>query len=1211
MTSCARPRPQPPGSASSRPSSEFLQASLDALAAWVVILDATGRILLANRAWREQATATDDYFAACAAWDVGDRAQATALAAGIRAVANGTQTEFGMEYGCLNQPDPLWLQIRATRFTGDGETRVTVAHEDITALKTSERREARLGNVLRGVRNVNQLITKEEDPARLVQAACANLTETLSYLSAWIALADPNGKPVIGASGLAAQSEPMLARLQRRDWPECAKRAFAEPGPSVVAIQNVTTECQGCPLSDCVGARLLARLDFAGKTFGVAAVAIPPECARDPEEMDLFAELVGDLAFALHKIDLARQAQTAADALAESERRYRTLVENAPVGIFTTTSQGKVIAANPAMARMLGFATVGEAMAHYTNLGEQLYLHPERRAEFVRILRHDGTVQNFEYQAKTADGRLAWMRMDARIVKADEGDGFRIEGFTSDITENKLAEEKLRESERLYRLLAENTINCIWLLGLDGIIQYVNPACRQIFGYAPEEMIGTPFDRYVLADCLPALQQAIRVGLDDLPRSLPAMLETSVLCRDGSQRAVEIIGRVLKNEQGQPIALQGLVRDITERRRATAEIHARENLLSQIIEVLPVGLWLADSKGKLFRTNAAGRRIWGAQPLIGLEEYGVFKARRLPSRQELAPEDWALAKTIREGVTIRNELLEIDAFDGVRRTILNSTAPVRNAAGEVEAAVIVNLDITDLQQAEAERSRLAEAIEQSQETVVITDTNAEILYVNPAFERVTGYSRAEVMGQNPHLLKSGQQTQSFYDEMWRTLREGRTWQGRMVNRRKDGTLYTEDATISPVIGSAGEILNFVAVKRDITEHLRIHQEKEKLEEQVRLSQRLEALGRLAGGVAHDLNNLLSPILGYAELLLEDLDHPEHCESIKEIAHAGERARELVAQLLAFGRRQLLEFAPVDVNQILANFANLLRRTIREDIKIMFQPSAALPPVQADAGRLEQVIMNLAVNAQDAMPEGGVLTIETAVAELDEAYAATHEAVVPGSYTMLAFSDTGVGMTPETCAHIFEPFFTTKEKGKGTGLGLATVYGIVRQHGGHIWVYSELQQGTTFKIYLPMCEAPKTAEPATRERRGTARGTGTILLVEDNAQVRSLALAVLKRQGYTVQVAADGPEALRLIEDSKEPVDLLFTDVVMPGMSGRELYERIAQRFPRLKVLYMSGYTDNVIAHQGVLDPGVNFIQKPFSINALADKIQRILGPHQP
>ncbi|MDX9980811.1 MAG: PAS domain S-box protein [Lentisphaeria bacterium] len=1185
---------------------------MDALAAWVVILDGAGRILLANRAWQDHAAATDDYLAACADWDGPDHAQTTALAAGIRAVAQGAQAEFEMEYGCRNQPIPLWLQIRATRFTGDGETHVAVVHEDITALKTGERREARLANVLRGVRNVNQLITKEDDPARLVQAACANLTETLSYLSAWIVMDVPGGEPVVGASGHAAASGLLLARLRHRDWPECARRAFAEPGPGVVVIQDVTTECQVCLLGGCAGARLLARLDFAGKTFGVAAVAIPPECARDAEEMDLFAELIGDLAFALHKIDLARQARAAAEALAESERRYRTLVEDAPVGIFATTGQGKVIAANPALARMLGFASAGEAMAYYTNLGEQLYLHPERRAEFIQTLRRDGTVQNFEYEAKTADGRQAWMRMDARIAKSDKEGDFRIEGFTSDITEHKQAEEKLRESERLYRLLAENTINCIWLLGLDGTIQYLNPASRQIFGYAPEEMIGTPFDRYVPADCLPALQRAIREGVDDLPRRQPVMLETTVLCRDGSQRAVEITGRVLRNEQGQPVALQGVARDITERLRATAEIRARENLLNQIFEVLPVGLWLADGKGKLFRTNDAGRRIWGAQPLVGLEEYGAFKARRLPSRQELAPGDWALARTIREGITIRNELLEIDAFDGVRRTILNSTAPVRDAAGDIEAVVIANLDITDLQQAEAERSRLAEAIEQSQETVVITDPNAAILYVNPAFERVTGYSRAEVMGQNPHLLKSGVQSQTFYEEMWRTLQSGRTWQGRLVNRRKDGMLYTEEATISPVIGSAGEILNFVAVKRDITEHLRIHQEKEKLEEQVRLSQRLEALGRLAGGVAHDLNNLLSPILGYAELLLEDLgDQPEHRESIEEIAHAGERARELVAQLLAFGRRQLLEFAPLDLNLLLANFANLLRRTIREDIQIIFQPSPDLPPVQADAGRLEQVIMNLAVNAQDAMPEGGVLTIETAVAELDADYAAAHEAVVPGSYTMLAFSDTGVGMTPETCAHIFEPFFTTKEKGKGTGLGLATVYGIVRQHGGHIWVYSEPHQGTTFKIYLPISKAPKTADPAAGDRRGTARGTGTILLVEDNAQVRNLALAVLKRQGYTVQVATNGPEALRLIEDSGKPVDLLFTDVVMPGMSGRELYERIARRFPGLKVLYMSGYTDNVIAHQGVLDPGVNFIQKPFSVNALADKIQRILEPRQP
>ncbi|OLC71983.1 MAG: hypothetical protein AUH78_17050 [Gemmatimonadetes bacterium 13_1_40CM_4_69_8] len=376
---------------------------------------------------------------------------------------------------------------------------------------------------------------------------------------------------------------------------------------------------------------------------------------------------------------------------------------------------------------------------------------------------------------------------------------------------------------------------------------------------------------------------------------------------------------------------------------------------------------------------------------------------------------------------------------------------------------------------------------------------------------------------------------------------------------------------------------------------------------------MEAVGRLAGGIAHDFNNLLTAILGSADLLLDTLspDAPER-EDLDEIRKAAKRAADLTRQLLAFSRQQLLAPQVLDVNALLTNLEKLLRRLIGEHIELRTALAPNVGAVQADPGQLEQVIVNLAVNARDAMPQGGQLTIETANAELDEAYAAEHFPARPGSYVLLAVTDTGTGMDAQTKSHIFEPFFTTKEKGKGTGLGLATVYGIVKQSDGYIWVYSEPGHGTSFKIYLPrVAEAPGPARPGF-ELSASVRGSETVFVVEDDEMVRALIRRMLETRGYTVLLAPHGDEALQLLERHPGRVDLLMTDVVMPGMSGRDLADRVAERRPGIKVLYLSGYTDDAIVRHGVLEPGIAFLQKPFSADALARKVREVLdSPRQP
>jgi two-component system, cell cycle sensor histidine kinase and response regulator CckA len=476
-----------------------------------------------------------------------------------------------------------------------------------------------------------------------------------------------------------------------------------------------------------------------------------------------------------------------------------------------------------------------------------------------------------------------------------------------------------------------------------------------------------------------------------------------------------------------------------------------------------------------------------------------------------------------------------------------------------------------------------------------------MLYVNPACEEISGYSRQELM-----------ERVSFWDMVhpgFRAMVQERAqarFEGRPVPSHyefkivvKDGSERWLDFTASRIQFEGRTAILSTAV--DTTE-------RRTLEEQLRQALKMEAVGRLAGGVAHDFNNLLTVIKGHSELLLDTLDRRDPMRAeVEEVQKAAERAAALTRQLLAFSRQQVLAPQVLDLNVVVANVDRLLRRLLGEDIELHAVLESSLARVKADPGQIEQVILNLAVNARDAMPRGGKLTVETANAVLDETYARERVEVKPGAYVMLAVSDTGTGMDPETCSHIFEPFFTTKDPTKGTGLGLSTVYGIVKQSEGHISVYSEPGIGTTFKIYLPQADATEESLPAQPAAAASDTGSETILLVEDEDGVRGLVRQVLKRKGYSVLEARDGGEALLTCEHFHEPIHLLLTDVVLAHMSGRELAERLSALRPEMKVLYMSGYTDDAIVQHGVLSQETAFLQKPFTTDALARKVREVLG----
>ncbi len=506
---------------------------------------------------------------------------------------------------------------------------------------------------------------------------------------------------------------------------------------------------------------------------------------------------------------------------------------------------------------------------------------------------------------------------------------------------------------------------------------------------------------------------------------------------------------------------------------------------------------------------------------------------------------------------------------------------------------------------ERERGRLLSAIEQVGEMIVITDPEGTMEYVNPAFERTTGFGREEAVGKNLRMLHRGQQDDALYRELWETISSGRTFQGRMVNRRKDGTSFSEEATISPVTDGAGRIVNYVAVKRDITNDLRLAAE-------LQQAQKMESVGRLAGGVAHDFNNMLGVIIGYVDLALMRVDPADslHADLI-EVQQAANRSADITRQLLAFARKQTIRPEVLDLNETVERMLKMLRRLIGEDIELAWRPKSDLWPVKMDPAQLDQILANLCVNARDAIAGVGSVTIETDNAILHEADCSHHVEAVPGDYVLLTMSDDGCGMVRETQDRLFEPFFTTKELGQGTGLGLATIYGIVKQNNGFIRVLSELGSGTTFRIYLPRHAG--AVEPKVMESWSSApKGQGeTVLLVEDEPAILRLGERMLSRLGYRVLAANTPDEALRLTAEHAGDIDVLISDVVMPDMNGRDLAERLTATYPGMKVLYMSGYSASIIADRGVLETGVNFIQKPFSTRDLALKVRAAMEQVEP
>ncbi|HPQ71034.1 MAG TPA: PAS domain S-box protein [bacterium] len=885
-----------------------------------------------------------------------------------------------------------------------------------------------------------------------------------------------------------------------------------------------------------------------------------------------------------------------------SERKYRSIIESSPMGIhmYRLEEDGRLIfsGANPAANRILG-VDHGQFIGKTIEEAFPPLVQTEVPDRYKEIARNGGYWVNSQVNYKYEKIHGAY---DVYAFQASPG---RVTVKFLDVTKRLLGEEKLRESEEKFRGMAESLLDVLFITNDEGSIDYISPASKTVFGYEPSEMVGTVFTDYLPADQVPSAMRLFAQIIGSGERVFNALY--TMKRKDGAFFPGEVTASIV-TKGDRIVGTLGLIRDVTERQRAEEAMRRTQFAMDHAKDSI---MWI-DSEGNIVYANdsACGSLGYTREELLRLKVFDID-----PDFNE---DQWDEHKRqMREKGFLSFESRHVKKDGTVFPVEVNTNY---FSFDDQFFAIAFDRNISDRKQVEAvlreKEKRYQLLVQNSNDIVEIVDENGSPSYLSDQVSRILGYQVEELINLQafdgihpddlPHVMEVFNEGLQHPGVLRKAEYRYRHKNGHWVHLEAVGSNLLHDPAVR------GIVLNI----RDMTDRVHAEQEQRKLQEQLQQAMKMEAVGRLAGGVAHDFNNLLTGISGNLQLALLDLKKSDPLtETLEEIRKAADSATALTRQLLAFSRKQIIEPKVLDLNELIEAMHKMLVRLIGEDIQLQTLAGEDLGVVKIDQGQFEQILVNLAVNARDAMPNGGKLIVETANVELNEEYCRLRSYSSPGAYVMLAVSDTGAGMSEEVKAHLFEPFFTTKEKGKGTGLGLATIYGAVKQAGGNVEVYSEEGKGTTFKVYLPRVEE-KAEKPAlfgrTNEMPG---GKETILLVEDEEIVRNLAIKVLKRLGYKVLHADSGGDALLLAEQYNEPIHLLLTDVVMPVMNGRQLAERLSTIHPEAKVLFTSGYTENIIVHHGVIDEGVRFISKPYSPGDLAKMVRRTLdgatGPMAP
>lgn len=879
----------------------------------------------------------------------------------------------------------------------------------------------------------------------------------------------------------------------------------------------------------------------------------------------------------------------AEEALRQSEEKFRDLVELLPEPIFEMDTRTTLTFVSSKGLELFGFdrQDLDERLKGY-----QFIASADRdraRRNMQRILQGE-YIGGREYTARRKDGTTFPVFVHSVPIRRG-GSIAGIRGILVDLTERKQAEQALRESEERLRLAWETSPDAFSISRLDdGTYIDVNKGYTALTGYQREEVIGRsaldiPFwhrapDRQVM---VAGLQR------DGYIRNL----EAEIRRKDGEIRTVMISAGLMMLDGGPH--LLALTKDIEDVKRAQEAVAKSERLFRTYFELGPVGMALTSpTKGWLYVNDRMCEMLGYTR-----EELLQLTWDELTHPDDLETDRSQFNRLVSGELVSYSLDKRFIRKDGQAIQTTLHVSCIRHPDGSLEHLIAHLHDISDRKRAEDQLKRLFTAVEQAGEAIIMTDRTGTILYVNPAFEMTTGFTREEALGRNPRILKSGHHDDQFYDAMWQTISSGNVWRGEFTNRKKDATLYEAKATISPIKDDKNDIVNHVAVIRDVTGE-------KTLQKQLLQAQKMEAIGTLAGGIAHDFNNLLMIILGYTDLLMQhEPAGGTRRDKLAAIRQAARDGADLVNRILTFSRRVESKVRPIDLNDEVLRIERLMLRTLPKMITIELHLANDLNTINADPAQMEQMLLNLAVNAHHAMPDGGRLVIETSNVTLREDYCKVHAEARPGKYVLLAVSDTGTGIEPEILDRIFEPFFTTKANGEGTGLGLSMVHGIVAQHTGYIRCYSEPGVGTTFKIYFPIAESEIVADMS-ETMEMPAFGSETILLVDDDKRIRELGAEMMMLAGYDVLTATSGHDALEIYQNRKEEISLVILDLIMPGMSGSQCLKELLKQDPDVKVLICSGYSTGGPTKEITKAGARGFITKPYDTKEILKAIRTVL-----
>jgi PAS domain S-box-containing protein len=892
--------------------------------------------------------------------------------------------------------------------------------------------------------------------------------------------------------------------------------------------------------------------------------------------------------------------------LRESEAQYRLLAENVSDVIWMMDMDLHLTYASPSITRLMGYN-----MEEIARLSFDEVLTPASYQKGMQIIAEEmeliksGKVQSgrsliLELEQKHKDGNIIWAETTITYIWNAEGKPSGILGITRDITKRKHAEDAIRESEDRYRTLAEAAHDIIFIINRDDRVIYVNQYAAEQMKNRPEEIIGYLREQIFPPEIAVQQKKSLQMVFDSRQ---PRYIENnaSFLGRE-SWLGTWLVP--LLDEHGDVKSVLGISRDVTERRGAAEALKESEEKYRRLVEESLQGLVIGQGiPPRIVFSNHAIEEMLG----YSMEELISYTAEEI--QQFIHPEDRAffmqryLDRLKGNPAPDRQEFRLIHKNGRICWVELRGNQVLFQGQPAVQTAC---LDITERKHVEQalleSEKKYRELIDHSLLGIYITQ-NHIMKFCNQRLAQIFGYEKAEdLIGIHVNKLVAPESWE-LVDEQVRLRESGSLDEVQYLFRgkRKDGRIIDLEVLGGRILYEGSPAIQGSMI--DVTERNR-------LEAQLLQSQKMEAVGRLAGGVAHDFNNLLTTMMGYSDLLFEMLKSDSSMqEYVMGILNAAKRAANLTQQLLALSRRHPVQLKLLNLNEVVSDTTMMLKRLIGEHIEIILQLESALGHVKADPVQLEQILMNLAVNARDAMPRGGQLTIQTANVVLDESHAHRYAEAEPGNYVMLCIADTGHGMDAQIQEHLFEPFFTTKEVGKGTGLGLSTVYGIVKQSGGYIEVESAPGKGASFKIFFPGLKPGTESQIKETAAVVSCRGTETILLVEDDEKVRSLVAKILNKNGYTVLEACDGEEALRTIEDYQKPVHLLFTDIVMPRLSGPDLARRLLAAYPKMKVLFMSGYADGELGSYGDSAHDMPMVQKPFLPEVLIRRIREVLNGH--